>query len=103
MTFVLLRRQVRWPRRFRSFLQIRAERAPSSLVSRESYDHRSCRANLNKAHALSDRFTRAVLRSPRLPVERDPDATTSRRGLAAWFPLRSLRARLLGRRGPFRL
>src|SRR5215218_7622974 len=43
-TFLLLRRQVRWPRHFRSFLQIRAECAPSSLVSRESYDHRSCRA-----------------------------------------------------------
>src|ERR671921_669725 len=39
-----LRRQVRWPRRFRSFLQIRAECAQSSLVSRESYDHRGCRA-----------------------------------------------------------
>src|SRR5829696_470406 len=73
------------------------------LWSRESYDWRSCRANLDKAHALSDQFTRVVLLSPRLPLERDPGATTKRRGPAASSPSRPRRDRGSRRRDPFRL
>src|SRR5215210_2897438 len=62
----LLRRQVRWPCRFRSFLQISAECAPSSLVSREFYGHRSCRAPTWKS-ACSQQPAPVHLRGPPEP------------------------------------